>query len=508
MDAPILFDKNGEILKAAYQIEKGQGISEITIKMDASWLMDEGRAYPVTVDPTVRIEKKQTTIDDAFVRSKDPSSSYGYNFSELEVGKNRPYEICRTFLKFNTLPPLEKGAVITDARLNLYQYRFSADNGQGFRVSAHEVTGSWEQRTLTWNNQPKFKPEALDYLTLENTNGMAVPKTFDVTKLIRGWYNNPSSNHGIALKAVNENVYATATLVSSDMPVNKYGLTADCYPIGIVYYRSTKGLEDYYSYHEQELGRTGSGYVNRYNGNLVFIHEDEGTSGILMPVSVSHVYNLSDCDTKSRFGKGFRLSLMQELKASGNSDYPYVLTDTDGTNHYFYKDTSDSNKLKDEDGLGLVITQTSSSEYDSYRIMKDKDEVQYVFGQDGYLRQIKDTYGNAMKCQYGPNSAGNYIQYAEDPTGARVVFNYNSDLTKLVSITANKRNTSFAYDAAGHLTNITYPDGKTSRFGYDGDKLIWAEGSDKRRIVYGYRTDCGVERIAKIGEGYTDAAGL
>ena len=507
LDAPILFDKNGEILKAAYQIEKGQGISEITIKMDASWLMDEGRAYPVTIDPTVRIEKKQTTIDDAFVRSKDPNSSYGYNFSELEVGRNRPYQVCRTFLKFNTLPKLEKGAVITDARLNLYQYQFSADNGQGFRVSAHEVTGSWDQRTLTWNNQPSFKPEALDYLTLENTNGMAVPKTFDVTKLIRGWYNNPSSNHGIALKAVNENVYATATLVSSDMPVNKYGLTADCYPIGIVYYRSTKGLEDYYSYHEQELGRTGTGYVNRYNGNLVFIHEDEGTGGILMPVSVSHVYNLSDCDTQSRFGKEFRLSLMQELKASGNSDYPYVLTDTDGTNHYFYKDTSDSNKLKDEDGLGLVITQTSSNEYDSYRIMKDKDEVQYVFGQDGYLRQIKDTYGNAMKCQYGPNSAGNYIQYAEDPTGARIVFNYNSDLTKLVSITANKRSTSFAYDAAGHLTNITYPDGKTSRFGYDGDKLIWAEGADKRRIVYGYRTDCGVERIAKIGEGYTDAAG-
>ena len=507
LDQPILFDQNGAVLKADYKIAAGNGMSEITIMMDQAWLMDEERAYPITVDPTVRIEKKQTTIDDAFVRSKDPNSSYGYNFSELEVGRNRPYQVCRTFLKFNTLPPLEKGAVITDARLNLYQYQFSADNGQGFRVSAHEVTGSWDQRTLTWNNQPSFKPEALDYLTLENTNGMAVPKTFDVTKLIRGWYNNPPSNHGIALKAVNETVYATATLVSSDMPVNKYGLTADCYPIGIVYYRSTKGLEDYYSYHEQELGRTGSGYVNRYNGNLVFIHEDEGTSGILMPVSVSHVYNLSDCDTKSRFGKGFRLSLMQELKESGNADFPYVLTDADGTNHYFYKDTSDSNKLKDEDGLGLVITQTSSSEYDSYSIMKDKDEVQYIFGQDGYLRQIKDTYGNAMKCQYGPNSAGNYIQYAEDPTGARVVFNYNSDLTKLIGITANKRSTSFAYDAAGHLTKITYPDGKSSTFGYDGDQLIWAQNPDKKRITYGYRTDCGVQRIAKIGEGYTDTAG-
>ena len=139
--------------------------------------------------------------------------------------------------------------------------------------------------------------------------------------------------------------------------------------------------------------------------------------------------------------------------------------------------------------------------------MKDKDEVQYVFGQDGYLRQIKDTYGNAMKCQYGPNSAGNYIQYAEDPTGARVVFNYNSDLTKLIGITANKRSTSFAYDAAGHLTKITYPDGKSSTFGYDGDQLIWAQNPDKKRITYGYRTDCGVQRIAKIGEGYTDTAG-
>ena len=83
LDAPILFDKNGEVVKAAYQIEKGQGISEITIRMDLSWLLDENRAYPITVDPTVRIEKKQTTIDDAFVRSKDPNSSYGYNFSAL-----------------------------------------------------------------------------------------------------------------------------------------------------------------------------------------------------------------------------------------------------------------------------------------------------------------------------------------------------------------------------------------------------------------------------------------
>ena len=33
-------------------------------------LLDENRAYPITVDPTVRIEKKQTTIDDALCVQK------------------------------------------------------------------------------------------------------------------------------------------------------------------------------------------------------------------------------------------------------------------------------------------------------------------------------------------------------------------------------------------------------------------------------------------------------
>ena len=56
-------------------------------------------------------------------------------------------------------------------------------------------------------------------------------------------------------------------------------------------------------------------------------------------------------------------------------------------------------------------------------------------------------------------------------------------MTKLIGITANKRSTSFAYDAAGHLTNITYPDGKSSTFGYNGDQLIWAQNPDKKESL-------------------------
>ncbi|MBR4209778.1 MAG: RICIN domain-containing protein [Lachnospiraceae bacterium] len=231
------------------------------------------------------------------------------------------------------------------------------------------------------------------------------------------------------------------------------------------------------------------------------LHPDEGTTGVLMPISVSHVYNLADCHTDSRFGKGFRLSLMQELKASGNTDFPYVLIDADGTSHYFYRDTEDENKLKDEDGLGFVITETDGDIFNARMVMEDKNKVRYIFGEDSYLRQIVDLNGNTIECQYGLNAAGNTLDRASDPTGAMVEFWYTDGYTRLDHIEANGRFTYFGYDAEGHLTTITYPDGKESRFAYNGDKLLYAEDPDGYRITYSYTEDCMVDRVSQIQEG-------
>ena len=48
-----------------------------------------------------------------------------------------------------------------------------------------------DQRTRHGTISLPFKTEALDYLTLENTMGGQFEPS-DVTKLIRGYYNNPS----------------------------------------------------------------------------------------------------------------------------------------------------------------------------------------------------------------------------------------------------------------------------------------------------------------------------
>ena len=174
-------------------------------------------------------------------------------------------------------------------------------------------------------------------------------------------------------------------------------------------------------------------------------------------------------------------------------------TDGDGTRHYFYKDTADGNKLKDEDGLGYELTQTSSSNGDSYYIMKDKNGWEYAFGQDKYMRSIKDSNGNLQKAQYGPSTAGNYLAYLIDPTGARMDFGYGKD-NNLSNLNANGRIIYFSYDSAGHLTRITYPDNKNTEFSYNGDILTRVTNYDGHQIGYTYKDDCGVKRVSEVSE--------
>ncbi len=372
-----------------------------------------------------------------------------------------------------------------------------------FFITAHKVTGGWNPGSTTWNNQPAYQSNVLDYCSVKQVQSgntiTVTPCGFNVTKLVREWYNT-GVNHGIVITAQNETPYQEAVFISSDYPSNNsYGITSEYFPQGIFYYRSTTGLEDYYSYHEQDAGRAGHGYVNDFNGNLVWVHEDASTSGGLLPIHIRHVYNLSQRSKNNRMGKGWRMNFIQEMEATGNANFPYVYTDGDGTRHYFYKDTADGNKLKDEDGLGYELTQTSSSDGDSYYIMKDKNGWEYAFGHDKYMRSIKDSNGNLQKAQYGPSTAGNYLAYLIDPTGVRMDFGYGKD-NNLGNLNANGRSIYFSYDSAGHLTRISYPDNKSTEFFYDGDILVSVQNNDGRQISYKYQDDCGVKRVSEVFE--------
>ena len=243
----------------------------------------------------------------------------------------------------------------------------------------------------------------------------------------------------------------------------------------------------------------------------MFIHDDASTVSDLMPATVSHVYNSSASNEASRFGNGWRLNVMQTLEAvkSGSgvnpTQYPYVYTDGDGTKHYFYKDTKDGNKIKDEDGMGMEYSAYPNPTYDLKHQITLKDKTKLIFGTDSYLRRIIDTNGNTIQFQYGPRSDGNFLGYITDAVGNRIIMTYTSDYSKLTKITdeSTGRVTSFQYDSAGNLTSITHSDGGQAAYTYYGKLLNSVTDPTGYGMRYYYLGN--TFRVYKIQERYNGA---
>ena len=286
------------------------------------------------------------------------------------VGRSYENGKLRALLRFRNLPDIGKGSILYAAKMYIWQYEYSASVYTKIPLLAQEITGTWDEKSVRWNNQPAVAGTVLDYkevgqVTSGNTTTIT-PIGFDVTKLARKWYNT-GVNNGIMIRSQYESEpgdskNAYARFYASDHPK----VSSKQYPSGVFYYRNVTGLEDYQSYHEQAAGRGGMGYTNDYTGNVVWIHPDVETEGGPLMAEVKHVYNLSEADTPSRLGYGWTLSCLQRVVSSGINDYPYKYTDEDGTAHYFYKDTTDGNKLKDEDKRLMKINKAYDNMLEVY----------------------------------------------------------------------------------------------------------------------------------------------
>lgn len=203
-----------------------------------------------------------------------------------------------------------------------------SDNITNAQTNVHRVTQSWKSNTLTWNTQPTFDgTNVVDYQIINGGAG----KTFlwDITKIAKEWYTS-KNNYGLLLNNSDEGSGYTE-FFSSDT-----SSTYEAYrPQVTLYYVNNSGLENYWTYHTQSVGRAGLGYVNDFNGNLVFTHHDTSTNGTRMPMSINHIYNSNDRNTASiGYGNGWRLNINQRLETEIiDSVQYYKYTDEDGTQH-------------------------------------------------------------------------------------------------------------------------------------------------------------------------------
>lgn len=462
---------------------------EITVTLNEAWMKDEARVFPIVLDPTVTSSKAATAIDDTYTASTYPTSNYVYR-DYLKTGVDSGGAVCRTFIGF-TLPELNPADMVIQAQLNLYCY---ADGSEQTTVMVHPawyVTGN--STNITWQTMPDCGT-AVDYVVFTPSAGSLV--SFDITQLVQDWYRNGSGQNGVMLRAAQEDGQETY-YISSDCSVTEGR------PSLTLFYINNNGLEDYWTYHEQNAGRAGTGYVNDFNGNLTFIHDTMKTTGDHLTADLLHVYNMNDKSTNLGYGYGWRLNYQQTVKTVTISGTEYKeYTDGDGTIHYFKYDSTTS-AWKVESGIDLKLTVNSSST-DKRFVITDKNECELQFDSSGNLVKIARTSNDFVSITY---TSGKISKIKDSSTREMTLTYENGLLVKATHPSGQVKKFNYTNKK---LTSIEDIDGKIIRFTYDsGNRLLSAQDIDGYTITYEYDST-GYGKVSRVSEknGDTEGASL
>ena len=441
-----LTDDGGKKNKGAY----------VRLEADGEWLGAEDRVYPVTIDPVVSTPVDRDKIRDCHVSSYYHGDNF-YNSHLLKTGRVDGSTL-RSYMKFE-LPYINRAdQMITSAWLWLTKY---AGSGSAARyIDVHKVTGSWDHKTLTWDNRPGYDGQVIDYAVYQTDE--ADQQGFDITNLVKDWYMN-GKNYGLMVKDHTETGHYTE-YASADIHEDFASLR----PHILIQYVNYSGLESFWTYHSQSAGRAGTIHINDYTGNLILEHETFSLGGSRLPVGLSHVYNSSEAGGKDLgYGRGFRLDCHQTIarREIGDTVY-YAHTEGDGTVHYFAKD--DKGEWKDELGLGQKLTFADGDSEARYTIT-DKSGTKLCFAEGtGLLTKIVDANNNTQRITW----SGGKVTKVTDPTSRAVTLVYDSSGHLVTVKTPSGQEKKFAYDSSGHLTGITDEDGAQSTYTYDGNHML------------------------------------
>lgn len=491
IDSPYMYDSKLEFSnKIEITLNKEKKNYTVEIKPDQEWLNSQERVFPVTIDPTVETSLDYQKIQDKFIYEGDNGTTVD-NAHILRVGVGE--KKYRSLLKFE-LPTINSGDQIIDAKLHLSEYPDTSEwtpSSIRRQIDVHKMTSNWGS-DASWNNSNlNYDGMVTDYNFYQfDVNNQGKEDLWDVTSIVKDWYVT-GNNYGLMLKEHNEKVLTgqnEAYYLSANINVIYKGFR----PCVTITFRNQNGLEDYWSYHSQDVGRAGTSYVNDYNGNLVLTNGDVQTPGNRMPLSIYHVYNSNNAWKDIGMGKGWRLNLSQTIIRTTYSGIEYAkYTDEDGTDHYFQKQGT-TNEYKDEDGLGLKLTLNSDQTF----TMVDKGSNKLIFekklingtSEQWHLKQIIDVNNNTTTLSFLSNNNLFYINKVTDSAGSAVTINWNASGRIGSIVDQNGDTINYVYDTAFNLTTIKYIDGKQVEYQYDGNSYMTrAKDTDTSCIYYTYK---------------------
>lgn len=203
--APVMWDSRvdervGVPTEVAVDSELVQedGTAVLELKVDAEWLADPERVYPVMVDPV------WTAHVDADTYVQSDSTSPKASDSELRAGTfDSGATKARSYLKFNTSGVT--GKHITKAELKLWNHHSWSCTAASLGVK--RVTAAWDPTKLIWTNQPAVTTTGAVSINAAkgySSSCAAGWLVFPVTDMAQLWANTPAQNFGVQVAAGSE----------------------------------------------------------------------------------------------------------------------------------------------------------------------------------------------------------------------------------------------------------------------------------------------------------------
>ena len=487
--APYMEDANGEISDGVSLtiLEQTGGTLKMSILADPHWLKDEGRAFPVEIDPSFTGFNKEITSQTIYQSGATSDADI------LTIG-NASGVVSRSVTKMDVLPELPASAVIVDATFRLSQTSCQLQSGE-MQIDAHMAGTNWTN----------YHSRILDY-TFTNPSNNYGRLSWNITMAVKKWYEDPASNTGILLKQHDESIQSTVGAKHEFVSKPDYMLYAGTAPFSVTW-RDFTGTEEYWSFSSHAAGANGTGMVNHYTGHLTYTESILANAGLRMPLAITSSYNVVNKDQvdytgRSRYGLGWTPSFTQKMSVrqlpdsgtgTGDIQFQYVYTDVDGTTHYFLPHgRGNFAGTVDEDGLGLEVV--SGNEFMANLVIKDKSDNKLYFDTNGQLYAITDHDGNRTEYTY----TSGVLTLITEPNGRQTTLTYNSQ-SQLTGITApDGRDVSFSYiEGTDLLEKITYPDGLYSHYQYDAQNRLIAVSTNAgsgSSILYRYVSDTGFAR--------------
>lgn len=488
--APYMVDNSGVYSDAVtYTMTRHDEGWLLTVTADASWITEETRTFPVTIDPSFYV-----TLDTASGVQRcmaTDSGTFATSTTQIACGDHPTYGKMQPYFKFTQLPELGAGSIVTKANLELYTASYLSDDDGYTTFYIHQVnsapSGNYGNAVISYSNQPGHAP-AMDFIEMNyvlNSSGGKY-RYWNITRAVQPWYAAPATNHGLTI---------TTDMAEAAANDTRVWFSIDRNVVLSITYRSSIGVEGYYTSETVSAGAAGTGYVNDYTTNLTVVKPILSYPSTTIPYSLSLVYNspfrtgqisafagsnaqaqqsiIAPDFSAMPFGNGWQLSCIESVKKTilpgPEEDTCYVYRDGDGTQHYFRYQNSDGEYV-DEDGLGLTMTVDSGT-----HILKDKDGNKRRFV-NGYLSYIQDGNGNAIYFLYNGASLNDSSPSSNPTSPAKLTSirakNKNASSTEICSITYSSgsivfedyadRRITCTYDTNGQLASVTHDNGSAA----------------------------------------------